>query len=42
MKEQLVQFLLENGYGEETAGFGHATAEAIAEGILAKYTLVEK
>lgn len=39
MKEALTRWLLANGYGEELRGYGHATAEDIAEALLDNFNI---
>lgn len=38
--EEVVKWLLENGYAEEQAGFGHADADTLANALVDKWDLV--
>ena len=40
--EVLTNWLTAHGYGEEIGGYGHATSEAIAEGLLVAYFIKQR
>lgn len=40
--EELAAWLLDNGYAEEKPGYGHVTAEELAEALLKQFTMVHK
>ena len=37
--EYLVQWLLDNGYAEERAGFGHVSADILSEALLSHFIM---
>ena len=42
MREQLIRWLLDNGYAEEYEGYGHVSAERLADALLDQYLMEER
>ena len=40
-KHELVEWLLGNGYAEEESGYGHVSAEELAEALIDEFDLVK-
>lgn len=39
-KDELVKWLLDMGYAEEKSGFGHVSAEILAEALMARFDII--
>lgn len=41
MRERIIKWLLDNGYAEEQRGYGHVSAEDLADALLAEFHVEE-
>lgn len=39
-QEEMVEWLLENGFAEEQSGFGHVSAEELAQELIKKFEIL--
>lgn len=40
--EELIQWLLENGFAEEKPGYGHVDAETLAQALINRFDVITK
>lgn len=39
-RDEVIAWLLDNGFAEEQSGYGHVSAEELADALLARFELV--